>query len=127
MPARALCILKMPCKFCTAVNERNWYKSAQLEKLALTRGGPNYSLQIQVSFVRTDAPMLRSSRDIRYHRLDVGLHDCPDPCLLPILPEFIGRTLVPPDTFAQSFHCDIQADLVAISEAVYDSSCWIRH
>lgn len=66
--------------------------------------------------------MLRVSRAMRYHRLDVGAHDRPDSRLLRVKPKLIGRTFAMPDAFAQSLHRGVEADLVAVAETVHDGS-----
>lgn len=67
--------------------------------------------------------MLRASRGIRYDRLYVGTHDCPGSGFLRRLPELIRGTLTVSDAFAQPVHCYINADLVAVSEAI-DDGIW---
>src|SRR6266702_5952935 len=66
--------------------------------------------------------MLRTSRGIRYHRFDIGTHDRPNLRLLCILPELIRRTFTMSDAFAQPFHCDVDTDFSAVSEAVHDGA-----
>src|SRR6266702_8873444 len=64
--------------------------------------------------------MLRGSRGIRHHRFDVRAHGRPDPRLARVTPELVRLAPAAAEALAQPLHCNVEAYLGAVAEAVDD-------
>src|SRR3990167_2398854 len=70
--------------------------------------------------------MLRGSRGIGHHCLNVRAHDRPDPRLARVTPELIRLAPAAAEAFAQSLHRYVETDLGPVTEAVDDCPRRIR-
>jgi hypothetical protein len=69
---------------------------------------------------RTEAPTLRDGLAIGHQRFDVGPHHRPEPRSLGVSPELVGRAAPAAQSLAQPLQGEVQADLVAVAEAIDD-------
>ena len=76
---------------------------------------------------QTEARKFRMSRASGGDRLNIGAHDGPDPSDLSKAPDLVWGYAPPPQPFAQSLKGDVEADLVAVAEAVDDRLGGLEH